>query len=468
MKGRILFCLTSNTISGANRVLLELAERASTMGYKCVIHFWNPVANQNWYQEKIRSPEATSHNALPVLSEEAEIQKAVASDFDFVLFSNAFLLPLALPAIKDARPLLICQGYEGYCHANSFKDTFKSNETMAKLYQLPIDKIAISESVQRILSTTLATDSYLVPPAVDKTVFVPMPEREFTASPKRILAVGNYLWPLKGMADLREALQSLSSQLPIELVLVTQQKKGREFFDNCSFPVQYHYQPPQQELAAIYASCDAYCCASWYEGFGLPCLEAFSVGLPVVCTANQGVSDFGLDEVNLLIATPNDSRSIENQLKRILTDKNLIQKLRLNGRKTLEQYNWDLTMKAFEQCLDRCKQKQPVPISEDVLQTLNIELEESGLYTPLARHKQLTLLSERLEETLKNLKTTAQDSNAINSLRDIRDLLVPELSNKNSELYQQFKARYDLCQMLLSCTDHPNFTNIVQSLSRQQ
>lgn len=467
MKGRLLFCLTSNTISGANRMLLELAERASKAGYECVIHFWNPVSNQTWYQERIRTADDTPHTALPVLSQESEIERAVAGDFDVVLFSNAFLLPLALPFIKSARPLLVCQGYEGYCHGKTFAEVFRGNETLTKLYQLPIDKIAISKSVQQILSLTVSTDSYLVPPAIDESIFFPMPEREFTAAPKRILAVGDYLWPLKGMADLREALQHLSVEIPVELVLVTQQKKGREFFDHCSFPIEYHYQPEQQRLAAIYASCNAYCCASWYEGFGLPCLEAFAVGLPVVCTANQGVSDFGLDEVNLLIASPNDSRSIKRQLKRVLTEKTLNQKLRLNGRQTLERYNWHLTMRAFEHCLEQCKQKQPVQVSNKLLQELSFELEEAGLFTPLARHNQLVRISERLEETLKILKTSNQNSNAIDSLHEIRDLLLLQLSNKNSELYKQFKARYDLCQMLLSCVDDPNFSNLVRSMNRQ-
>ena len=37
-------------------------------------------------------------------------------------------------------------------------------------------------------------------------------------------------------------------------------------------------------MPAIISSCDAYCCTSWYEGLGLPAIEAFRCGVPVVST----------------------------------------------------------------------------------------------------------------------------------------------------------------------------------------
>jgi glycosyltransferase involved in cell wall biosynthesis len=377
MKPRLLFCLTSNNISGANRILLELAHRAELSGCKTEVFFWNPIKGQDWFPKKIN------------LCAETDLQKAVIGDFDFILFSNAFLLPLAMPSMKSATPVLVCQGYEGYCHTKSFAEVFNGNDTIAKIYRLPIAKISISKSVQQILATTLATDSYYVPPAIDDRIFEAMPRREFSSTPKRILAVGDYLWPLKGMSDLRAALQSMSSKIPVELVLLTQQKRARELFKDCSFPVEFHCGTAQNELAAIYASCHAYCCASWYEGFGLPCLEAFSVGVPVVCTANKGVSDFGLDGENLLIAAPNDPESLRKQLERVLLDENLADKLRANGRKTLDRYNWDETMRAFEQCLEAYKRSEPVVVSKNELAGLSAELEAAGLYTPLAKHKAL-------------------------------------------------------------------------------
>ncbi len=459
MSQRLLFCLTSNTISGANRILLELANRSNSSAYHSEVFFWNPVGKQSWFNKDIK------------LCEEPNLEKAVAGNFDFILFSNAFLLPLAIPAMRSAEPVLVCQGYEGFCHAKTFADTFTGSPVFAELYQLPVSKIAISKSVQQILAK-LPTDSHYVPPAINELVFPSKPYRESTSKVKRVLAVGDYLWPLKGMSDLVAAMKKLSARMKVELVLITQQKRGREFFDGCSFPVEIHFQPEQNSVAEIYSSCHAYCCASWYEGFGLPCLEAFATGLPVVCTDNMGISDFGVNEVNVLLAAPDNIESLSTKLERILTDETLRAKLTTHGRATLEGYGWERTMQAFENCLEECKgQSRIKEISREKLERLSAELEQEGFYTPLAKHEKLVQLSEQLEQTLKSLErctdTSFRTAN-LSRLDSIKISLSQELHNNKSELFQQFKARFDLCQIVLSLDNDPNFDNLVQSLNQRR
>ena len=48
--------------------------------------------------------------------------------------------------------------------------------------------------------------------------------------------------------------------------------------------IQYQKTPPQDEIAKIYAACDAWLFTSLHEGFGLPILEAMACGTPVLAT----------------------------------------------------------------------------------------------------------------------------------------------------------------------------------------
>lgn len=64
------------------------------------------------------------------------------------------------------------------------------------------------------------------------------------------------------------------------------------------------------ELASLYANATALVFASLYEGFGLPILEAFYYGCPVVTSNNSGMSEVGDDAASLV--DPYDITSIKH------------------------------------------------------------------------------------------------------------------------------------------------------------
>ncbi len=86
---------------------------------------------------------------------------------------------------------------------------------------------------------------------------------------------------------------------------------------------------PDEDLAALYASCSAFVYPSFYEGWGLPVAEALSLGAPTV-TSNVS----SLPEVAgaaALIVDPHAPEEIAAALERILTDNALAAQLRTLG-----------------------------------------------------------------------------------------------------------------------------------------
>ena len=160
--------------------------------------------------------------------------------------------------------------------------------------------------------------------------------------------------PYKGMKDGFEALCKLSREMPVQLVLVTQESRGRGIFEGLTFPIELHYCPIEERMPEIISSCDAYCCTSWYEGLGLPALEAFRCGVPVVSTRTYGVSDYGIDDVNLLLAQPNDPHDLYLKLHRLLSDEALANGSAAKGSSRLKhvttgvhprRFLWNISMK---------------------------------------------------------------------------------------------------------------------------
>lgn len=78
---------------------------------------------------------------------------------------------------------------------------------------------------------------------------------------------------------------------------------------------------PFADFPAIYKGAEVLCYPSIFEGFGIPILEAMCVGTPVLTSTGSCFSETGGEAA--LYADPNDASQMGQQLKRILTDKQL-------------------------------------------------------------------------------------------------------------------------------------------------
>ncbi len=96
--------------------------------------------------------------------------------------------------------------------------------------------------------------------------------------------------------------------------------------------------PTDEELARLYRHASLFAFPSLYEGFGIPILEAFGAGCPVV------VSDTGsFPEVAGEAAAyfnPRDPGSIRAVIGQILGDPNRASALREAGRRRLARFDW--------------------------------------------------------------------------------------------------------------------------------
>jgi hypothetical protein len=384
-----------------------------------------------------------------------------------------------LPLLDNATmPLLVCQSFESFCYGENPQELFSEKPAIDNVIRLPISRIAISHSVQNILQKRLGVNAEYVPAAINIELF----ERESSnnnnrnsagarrTGRRRVLFVGDYIWPLKGMADLIAALSRVNRNLPVELVVITSQTRERHCFDALPFPVETHTAPAQSELQTIYSSCDLYCCASWYEGFGLPALEAAAAGIPVVSTRTHGVSDYGVDGENVLLANINDADDLACKIELLLNDDQLADKLKQAAIRTAREYSWDTTVTACTSVLQRLHaqhmgQTDRLPnvstsgsvTSSAELEALKRDLIQSGFYAQLSEQRKLTCLSREFEQLCGQLRSQLLPAaEAKSRLAAMKQSLADANASSDSSLQKQFKGRYDLCRVLLSLADQPS------------
>lgn len=99
------------------------------------------------------------------------------------------------------------------------------------------------------------------------------------------------------------------------------------------------------DLETLYANALVYVNPSLYEGFGITVLEAFSLGCPVIASnvtsLPEVVGDAGI------LFDPNNVKSLANAIQNIQKDDTLRDKLITFGRKQLQKFSWEKTLKKY-------------------------------------------------------------------------------------------------------------------------
>lgn len=181
--------------------------------------------------------------------------------------------------------------------------------------------------------------------------FKPLPEvdlghmqRDF----RPILFLGD-MRPRKGLFDFLEAAQIVFQRVPgIKLWIVSKDKCDI----NPQVPYEFFYRPPRDQLAHLYATCDLFVSASWWESFGLPVLEALACGAPMVVTDSRGVRDFAKPGENCLMTPPQNPTLLADAMVKVLTDSELAWRFRRAGPVTAAEFTWERCIDRFETALD--------------------------------------------------------------------------------------------------------------------
>jgi alpha-1,3-rhamnosyl/mannosyltransferase len=109
------------------------------------------------------------------------------------------------------------------------------------------------------------------------------------------------------------------------------------------------------ELVAEYQNANLFVLPSIYEGFGLPVLEAFACGTPVVCSNKSSLPEICGNAA--LQVEPRDIPGLCDAMHRVLTDSRLAGELTTRGIQQAARFSWRetarLTILAYEKAVQK-------------------------------------------------------------------------------------------------------------------
>jgi glycosyltransferase involved in cell wall biosynthesis len=95
---------------------------------------------------------------------------------------------------------------------------------------------------------------------------------------------------------------------------------------------------PEGDLPALYAAAEVFAFPSFWEGFGLPVLEAMACNTPVVTSNTSSLPEVAGGAA--VLVDPDSPESIESGLLEVLLDDGRREELRRRGLRRAEEMSW--------------------------------------------------------------------------------------------------------------------------------
>jgi len=96
---------------------------------------------------------------------------------------------------------------------------------------------------------------------------------------------------------------------------------------------------PFEELAIIFQNAKIFVFPSCYEGFGIPILEAFAAGVPVISADNSSLTEVGGEAAKYFNC--NDCGELAEKIEKVLSSIDLQSDLVQKGKKQLAKFSWE-------------------------------------------------------------------------------------------------------------------------------
>ncbi len=220
-------------------------------------------------------------------------------------------------------------------------------------HKLPVTIAVNSRWTGTTIRRAQANEYPIIPHGIDPAIFTPEGDTIQKDDTFTIATIGRrHRW--KGLGDLIEALNKLKrlpkGVPPFQLLIVTQDDldlKAAEFDSRIIKPAG------DNDIAAVLRSADLFVHPSWFEGFGLPPLEAMACGTPTVITDSGGVSEFAIDGENCQLVPPRDPASLAEAISSLMNDPDAMKKFSSSGINTAREFTWDHAADTLEEILKK-------------------------------------------------------------------------------------------------------------------
>ncbi|RWR75599.1 Glycosyl transferase [Cinnamomum micranthum f. kanehirae] len=171
--------------------------------------------------------------------------------------------------------------------------------------------------------------------------------------------------PLRELANLtlvmgnRDVIDEMSGTNASVLTTILKLIDKYDLYGQVAYP-KHHKQSDVPDIYRLAAKTKGvFINPAFIEPFGLTLIEAAAYGLPIVATKNGGPVDIHRVLDNGLLVDPHDQQSIAEALLKLVADKQLWARCRLNGLKNIHLFSWPEHCRTYLSRIASCRPRHP-------------------------------------------------------------------------------------------------------------
>lgn len=285
------------------------------------------------------------------------------------LFHPTYYEPYFVPFLKGRPFVLTVYDMIHEILSEHFDQTDPASANKLKLVQHASHIIAISESTKKDLVSVTGMDPDKISVIHLGSSFSNAAERPAMLSlPRRYILYVGTRRGYKNFALTARAVQELLKGCPgCHLVCAGGGPFTAE--ETCLFSelgingrVEY-YEATTPNLLSLYQRAAVFVFPSLYEGFGIPLLEAFSCGCPVIASRTAALMEVAGDAA--IYFDPKNAYSLGDTASKVINDPALQAALREKGTRRLRSFSWEKcareTMAVYQQTLRMHESRSAAP-----------------------------------------------------------------------------------------------------------
>ena len=345
----LVFITPSLKIGGGNRVFFELANCLADVFLVRIICPNNSEESNTFDINPLVTIEKFGRlgkNKFQKIANILKVFKMISSKFyDATIIVSDPIMCLFLRRIKKNKNLYRFIQADDY---RIFDDGYiLKSRILIKIYKALCLK-SYHDKVKFIFNSKYVYDSFcqdsrrsdvpynLVYPAINHDVFYNM----FSSDRQMNIFLVGRKHPWKGLATLSKTFQILSESVKSKIkgIFIISHEDLSEF----EFPLNTVIVKPTNDIdiSMIYNKSLIFISTSWWEGFGLPGLEAMACGCAVITSDSGGCREYAVDRENCLYFTPKNNEELAEKIETLVTNFDFAKKLSEKGMKTAKKFSW--------------------------------------------------------------------------------------------------------------------------------